>query len=127
MAKALQEKWATTPLVVATPLSPIKFLDVDILVVDQGFVLSQQSYAEEVLRLRSVSPQVRGKIPCPRELVSFEVQESESPPTGEAVRKAQQVTGEILWLSQRTRPDLAFTAVACKFVDKGLRKSPESG
>ena len=46
---------------------------------------------------------VRGKIPCPRELASFEVGEGDSsPPDGEAVHRAQQVTGELLWLSQRT-------------------------
>ena len=111
LAKALQEKWATTPFVVATPEQPIKFLGVDIIVIPRGFVLSQQSYAEEVLRLHEVPCHVRGKIPCPRELASFEVGEGDSsPPDGEAVHRAQQVTGELLWLSQRTRPDLAFTA-----------------
>ena len=110
LAKALQDKWATTPLVVATPEQPIKFLGVDILVVPRGFVLSQQSYAEEVLRIHEIPAHVRGKIPCPRELASFEALETDSPPTGEAVHQAQQVTGELLWLSQRSRPDLAYTA-----------------
>ena len=110
LAKALQDKWATTPLVVAMPEQPIKFLGVDILVVPRGFVLSQQSYAEEVLRIHEIPAHVRGKIPCPRELASFEALETDSPPTGEAVHQAQQVTGELLWLSQRSRPDLAYTA-----------------
>ena len=110
LAKALQDKWATTPLVVATPEQPIKFLGVDILVVPRGFVLSQQSYAEEVLRIHEIPAHVCGKTPCPRELASFEALETDSPRTGEAVHQAQQVTGELLWLSQRSRPDLAYTA-----------------
>ena len=67
LAKVLQDKWATTPLVVATPGQPIKFSGVDILVVPCGFVLSQQSYAEEVLRIHEIPAHVRGKISCPRE------------------------------------------------------------
>ena len=123
LAQALQDKWATTPLVVATPEQPIKFLGVDILVVEKGFVLSQQSYAEEVLRLHNVPAHVKGKIPCPRELASFEVGEGDTtPPDGEAVHQAQQVTGELLWLSQRTRPDLAYTASLLASLS---RKAPE--
>ena len=110
LAQALQHKWATTPLVVATPEQSIKFLGVDILGVPRGFVLWQQSYAEKVLRLRDVPAHVRGRIPCPRELSSSELLENQASPTGEAVHQAQQVTGELLRLSQRSRPDLAFTA-----------------
>ena len=110
LAQALQHKWATTPLVVATPEQPVKLLGVDILVVPRGFVLSQQSYAEEVLRLHNMPTHVRGRIPCPRELSSFELLENKASPTGQAMHQAQQVTGELLWLSQRSRPDLAFTA-----------------
>ena len=47
LAQALQRKWATTLLVVATPEQSIKFLGVDVLVVPRGFVLSQQSYARK--------------------------------------------------------------------------------
>ena len=75
-----------------------------------GFVLSQEAYAEELLRLNSVKPTARGKIPCPRDLVSFDTLLTDESPTEESVRTAQRLTGEILWLSQRTRPDLAFTA-----------------
>ena len=126
LAQALQHKWATTHLVVAMPEQPIKFLGVDILVVPRGFVLSQQSYAEEVLRIHSVPVHVRGRIPCPRELASFEVVESDAPPTSEAVHQAQQVTGALLWLSQRSRPDLAFTcslsaSLATKAPHRALR------
>ena len=121
LAQALQHKWATTPLVVATPEQPFKFLGVDILVVPRGFVLSQQSYAEEVLRIHSVPVHVRGRIPCPRELASFEVVESDAPPTSEAVHQAQQVTGALLWLSQRSRPDLAFT---CSLLASLATKAP---
>ncbi|CAE7561459.1 GIP [Symbiodinium natans] len=69
-----------------------------------------QAYAEELLRLNNVKPTALGKIPCPRDLVSFDTLLTDESPAEESVRTAQRLTGEILWLSQRTRPDLAFTA-----------------
>eukprot|EP00439_Symbiodinium_sp_Y106_P001500 s9966_g1.t1 len=44
------------------------------------------------------------------DLVSFDTLLTDESPTEETVRTAQRLTGEILWLSQHTRPDLAFTA-----------------
>ena len=77
-------------------------------------------------RLHNVPAHVRGRIPCPRKLSSFEVLENEPSSTGEAVHQAQQVTGELLWLSQRSRPDLAFTvsllaSLATKAPHRALR------
>ena len=96
-----------------------------------GFVLSQEAYAEELLHLNSVKPTARGKIPCPRDLVSFDTRLTDESPIEETVRTAQRLTGEILWLSQRARPDLVFTAcvlasLSTKAPDlvKGLRVSP---
>ena len=73
-------------------------------------MLSQQAYAEELLRINAVKPTALGSIPCPRDLAWFDVLLTDEPPTDEDVRTAQRLTGEILWLSQRTRPDLAYTA-----------------
>ena len=110
LATAIQGIWKTTPLALATAESPLRFLGVEIRIQGSGFVLSQEAYAEELLRLNSVKPTARGKIPCPRDLVSFDTLLTDESPTEESVRTAQRLTGEILWLSQRTRPDLAFTA-----------------
>ena len=110
LATAIQGIWKTTPLALATAEHPLRFLGVEILVQGSGFVLSQQAYAEELLRLNDVKPTALGKVPCPRDLVSFDTLLTDESPTEETVRTAQRLTGEILWLSQRTRPDLAFTA-----------------
>ena len=110
LAKAIQEIWKTTPLTMATPDASLRFLGVEILVQGSGFVLSQQAYAEELLRLNNVKPTALGKIPCPRDLACFDTLLADESPTEETVRVAQRQTGEILWLSQRTRPDLAYTA-----------------
>ena len=63
-----------------------------------------------MLRLNNVKPTALGKIPCPRDLACFDTLLADESPTEETVRVAQRLTGEILWLSQRTRPDLAYTA-----------------
>ena len=110
VAKAVQAIWKTSPLALATTESPLRFLGVDILVVGSGFTLSQQSYAEELLRLNGVPPTALGRIPCPRDLATLDVLPTDEPPTEETTRAAQRLTGELLWLSQRTRPDLAHTA-----------------
>ena len=110
LATAIQGIWKTTPLALATAEHPLRFLGVEILVQGSGFVLSQQAYAEELLRLNDVKPTALGKVPCPRDLVSFDTLLTDGSPAEETVRTAHRLTGEILWLSQRTRPDLAFTA-----------------
>ena len=73
-------------------------------------MLSQQAYTEELLRLNNVKPNALGKVHCPRDLVSFDTLLTDESPTEETVRTAQRLTGEILWLSQRTRPYIVFTA-----------------
>ena len=110
LAQAIQCIWKTTPFTLATPETPLRFLGVEILVEGLGLVLSQQAYAEELLRINAVKPTALGRIPCPRELAWVDVLLTDEPPTVEDVRTAQRLTGEILWLSQRTRPDLACTA-----------------
>ena len=109
LATAIQGVWKTTPLALATAEHPLRFSGVEILVKGSGFVLPPQAYAEELLRLNNVKPTALGKVPCPRDLVSFDTLLTDESPTEETVRTAQRLTGEILLLSQRTRPDLAFT------------------
>ena len=89
-----------------------------------GFVLSQQAYAEELLRVNHVKPTALGKVACQRELVSFDTILTDESLSEETVRTAQSLTGEILWISQCTRPDLAFTAcVFASLSTKALQRA----
>ena len=56
LATAIQGIWKTTPLALATAEHPLRFLGVEILVQGSGFVLSQQAYAAELLRVNDVKP-----------------------------------------------------------------------
>ena len=124
LATAIQGIWKTTPLALATAEHPLRFLGVEILVQGSGSVLSQQAYAEELLRVNDVKPTALGKVPCPRDLVSFDTLLTDESPTEETVRTTQRLTGEILWLSQRTRPDLAFIYTAYVFASLST-KAPQ--
>ncbi|CAE7750154.1 unnamed protein product [Symbiodinium sp. CCMP2592] len=75
-----------------------------------GYALSQKSYIEELIRLHGISPNRKDVIPLSKDLAVFAVSEEEGEYTQEELRSAQQWAGELLWISQRTRPDVAFTA-----------------
>ena len=85
-----------------------------------GFVLSQQAYAEELLRLNNVKPTALGKIPCPRDLACFDTLLADESPTEETVRVAQRLTGEISVVepSHQTRSRIHRLS-SCKFEHKG--------
>ena len=67
----------------------------------EGYYLSQEHYLKDVLRRRGVEG--KESIPIPK------IQEAEDEEMcGEALREAQGVIGEAMWLAGRTRPDVAF-------------------
>ncbi|CAE7371234.1 RE1 [Symbiodinium sp. CCMP2592] len=116
VAKALYEamctqlNWELDPLQEATRQNPLKFLGVGIspLENEPEFALDQRSYIDELLAKNGF--QGRGSnIPCPKELLSdddLEDPEDVSYPT--SLREAQRLTGELLWLAQKSRPDVSF-------------------
>ena len=70
----------------------------------QGFELTQQAYEQELLERwpqQRSSPQIQLKVPQPDA-------EDEDDATIEEVREAQALTGALLWLSTRCRPELSF-------------------
>ncbi|CAE7732210.1 GIP [Symbiodinium sp. CCMP2592] len=106
----IKERWECTPLQRATLHDPIAFLGVEIQeeTGDEGsvgFSLKQRGYIEELARIYG-TPDVSRSSPLPREWAK-EVPEQELPMCPAALRKAQRITGELLWVAQRSRPDRA--------------------
>ena len=75
--------------------------------------------------------QRRDLVPINRELSALESTQSEEPVCPDLVRDAQCATGEVLWLSQRTRPDLCYTAsmmasLCSKYPSRSLKISEKT-
>ena len=111
LANAIQGLWKTSPLTFLTTSSPIRFLGMELeLSEDKSAVyVNQSAYIEEVLRAYEVNPNYKDKIPISKELSSFEVGPDDTPPTAKDVAAAQRLTGELMWVAQKTRPDLSYT------------------
>ena len=71
----------------------------------QPSMLTAEGRAEAKGRFQAARDEMEAAV-----IVSSDTLLMEESPTEETVRTAQRLTGEILWLSQRTRPDSAFTA-----------------
>ena len=86
----------------------------------------QVGYLTELLRTHNIQPTQQDKVPITKELAVLpEVAEAGDP---ELVREAQQITGEVLWVSQRTRPDLSFTtSIMATLCSKGPSQAVSIG
>ena len=72
--------------------------------------VSQHGYIQELLRRHDLPEARLDKIPVSKELASFTVEASDIPADDYMVHQAQQVTGENVRLSQRSRPVLSYTS-----------------
>ena len=74
----------------------------------QGYTLDQEGYLQEVLRHRGVKQEERSLLPSAREWMSLEASGFPTEFSNEELKLAQSLTGELAWLAQRCRPDLAY-------------------
>ena len=108
--KWLTEEWKASELTWATANATIRFLGLEIGRTDTGGVrLHQKGYIQELLRHHGDQVTRSYGTPCPQEwlLGEFEVEVKEFSP--EQLRLAQALTGELLWLCGKSRPDLMHT------------------
>ena len=111
--------WETDGLSEAKPGHPVRFLGMQLQGYEDGhFSLDQEAYVDELVRAYQLGEANRAKIVCPKEILMHEVTQVQ-PFDESTVKAAQKVAGECLWLSQRTRFDIAFaTTVLCSKVSK---------
>ncbi|CAE7908879.1 RE1 [Symbiodinium sp. KB8] len=118
----LTEEWKCSPLQWMDE-EHLRFLGVELRPMGSGIHVSQSGYIRDLLRQHGVQENPGSlTVPCTREwLQDPDSEDDEDQGAEEAVVKlAQKATGEILWLSTRSRPELAHP-VAC-MASRALRK-----
>ncbi|CAE7242425.1 RE1 [Symbiodinium sp. CCMP2592] len=113
MYKWLTDGWKCTALEMLDD-GPIRFLGMELRKWRDGIHVSQSGYIRDLLRQQGVCESNQGlTVPCAREWLQDEDSDEEKKvPEEFLVKAAQKATGETLWLSTRSRPELAHS-VAC--------------
>ena len=107
----LREIWKTTDPLYLTPGADFSFLGITLELTPVGLLLHQRAYTEALLEeYKDVTPQ--RKRTTTGEPEHFEKDEASPPDMTnpehvEWVKRAQRISGALLWLSTRTRPDIA--------------------
>ena len=105
-------QWQCSELEQAHVHKPLRFLGVDLYEVRDevgvcGFALAQEGYIDELVRSHGLSSCARATVPVPKDWVKDAPAEERGYEEG-VLRDAQRITGELLWVSQRTRIDISF-------------------
>ena len=109
IAKWIQSIWDTSEPTFLAPGTSIRFLGMELHVEEQypkEIGVGQLGYIQELMRIHKIPVNALDKIPISKELVA---ERDPTEPWKEDILRAQQLTGEILWLAQRSRPDLSYT------------------
>ena len=88
-------------------VKPIKFLGMEVWMGTESAFISQESYVLDLLRRNGEEDGHKSGIPITKDQV-LKLEENDHTKTPEDVKAAQRVTGELMWLVTRSRPDLMF-------------------
>ena len=95
----LTSEWKASPLTWASEEASLRFLGLEIGRVGECVMIHQRGYIEELLRHHGLT-EVKGHLtPCPQEWLLGEADVQLEEFTPEQLRRAQALTGELLWLS----------------------------
>ncbi|CAE7355520.1 RE2 [Symbiodinium sp. CCMP2456] len=104
--EAVQAKWKTSePDWLGA--DPVTFCGIELTLGGQGYRLTQRAYVQELLNRYHIVNE--SSVP----LNKWVEPDGQDVVTAEQVKEAQAITGALLWLSTRTRPDLAYVVSRC--------------
>lgn len=110
LSKIIQGVWDTSELTVLGPKTAVRFLGMELHREEETnaeITVHQQGFIQELVRTHDIKPSNMSRVPISKELATLPDKASDF--TDAQVKDAQQLTGEVLWVAQRTRPDLAYT------------------
>ena len=103
---AVQSRWKTSePAWLGE--EPVTFCGIELTLQRTGYRMSQCAYIRELLHRYDVKDQ--SAVP----MTKWVEPERAEAPTVEEVREAQALTGALLWVATRTRPDLSYVVSRC--------------
>ena len=123
---AVAKTWTISAVEWASTDKPLRYCGFEVLADERGdgFQVSQKMFEQELLSRWAVSESLAYpafKINEEDELVTSEINQAD-------IKSAQALTGALLWLSTRTRPDLVHGVSAMsRLVTKNPKKSLEIG
>ena len=94
----IEKEWALSSLEWPSAEEPLRRCGFEVWETAEGFDLRQSSYAKELVEKWGVLEKV--------EVPMFKTPEEEEEPDPTMLRRAQAITGGLLWLATKTRPDL---------------------
>ena len=102
--KAIERIWAISEVEIAEVNKPVKYcgFEIEVSADNDGFVISQKKYQQELMARWGVNE----KVAYPAYKVSEEEEQTQQHIEQKDIKEAQALTGALLWLSTRTRPDL---------------------
>eukprot|EP00439_Symbiodinium_sp_Y106_P029222 s9476_g3.t1 len=106
----IQSVWNTSEMTVLGPKNSVRFLGMELHregETEEEITIYQQGYIQELVRAHGIKETQLDRVPITKELAQLPEEVGEN--SEDRVRLAQQITGEVLWVAQRTRPDLAYT------------------
>ncbi|CAE7745152.1 unnamed protein product [Symbiodinium sp. CCMP2592] len=130
IAQRIGATWKISELEIVEPHHGIRFLGCEIETNESRdtYWIHQKPYVMEILRHHEVPATSRSPVPCPRDLLTLHVEDDEAKGTDLEVKQAQKMCGELLWLSQRSRPDIAFpVSIMGSLITKAAPRSIQIG
>ena len=123
-----KEEWEISSPEWLGPKVPVRFLGMDLYSLPTGFFISQEAYVQDLLRRRGEEEGPMSSLPITKDQARKIEEVPLNAPTLEEVRGAQRITGELMWLLTRSRPDLMYAmSKMCQQTLKNPKEVQEVG
>ncbi|CAE7395925.1 GIP [Symbiodinium natans] len=119
----ISKQWPCAQLEYANQPGGIRYLGMELRQYEDGtFSLGQAGYVENLVRSYGLCEDAVAGLPCPKEWIcDTDITKDEENFSEEELRRSQKMTGECLWLSCRTRPDILYVT---NFMSSMVSKQP---